>query len=126
MSKPKLAKLNNAIKSLVGDDPETIDDFRGIVLDAWKQRKQEAAEHNEAIRTITGTVSKLSQMAGSGQGGMSVPQALSALVRQARARTLDPAIKRGFDEMVDTAEKYFPHLIAGRVRMVCWICSPKA
>jgi hypothetical protein len=111
LSKQQLAKLDKAISSLIGgDNADMVGEFRDIVMDAWQQKKQEAIDHNEAIRTITGAAAKLS---GAKQGA-ATPQALSALVRAARNRTLDPSVKRGFDEMVDSAERSYPHLLGGR------------
>lgn len=110
LSKQKLKWLNKAIESLVGTNEEMQSDFRKLVIEAWKQKKEEAAMHNEAIRHATGTAAKMSDA----HSGARTPQSLGHLVKAARNRTLDPSTKRGFDQMVDAMEKQFPHLIAGK------------
>ena len=108
ISPAKLKELDSKIASVVGDDPQAIADFRPVVFDAWKMKTQEVAEKNEAIVDITGTSWKMV-----GQSGEGSPQALAALVRKARQGTIDPAQQRAFDEMVDSAQKNYPHLIGG-------------
>ena len=92
--------VNKAISELISSDPQTIEDFRPILISAWKQKLDEAAQHNHAFREIVGT---------------RTPQFMSALVRQARNNTLDPSSKKNFDIMVHSAESgRFGHLLQGR------------
>ncbi len=100
LSTRKRNEVNKAIADLVSDNPDIIEEFRPILVSAWKQKVQEANEHNQAIRQITGT---------------KTPQAMSALIRGARNKTLDPAEKKNFDIMVHGAETGpFGHLLQGR------------
>ncbi len=92
--------VNKAISELISTDPQTIEDFRPILISAWKQKRDEVAQHNQAFREIVGT---------------KTPQVMSTLVRQARNNTLDPATKKNFDIMVHSAENgRFGHLLQGR------------
>lgn len=100
LSTRKRNEVNKAISDLVSDNPNVIEEFRPILINAWKQKVQEANDHNQAIRQITGT---------------KTPQAMSALIRGARNKTLDPSEKRNFDIMVHSAETGpFGHLLRDR------------
>lgn len=92
--------VNKAISELISPDPHIIEAFRPILISAWKQKRDAVNEHNQAFRQIVGTTT---------------PQSMSALVRQARNNTLDPATKKNFDIMVHSAESGpFGHLLQGR------------
>lgn len=99
LSTRKRNQVNALIADLVSDNPEIVEEFRPILINAWKQKIQEVNDHNQAIRQITGT---------------RTPQGMSALIRGARAKTLNPAEKKNFDIMVDSAENSeFAHYLQG-------------
>lgn len=92
--------VNKAISELISPDPHIIEAFRPILISAWKQKRDTVNDHNQAFRQIVGT---------------NTPQVMSALVRSARNKSLDPATKRNFDIMVHGAESgLFGHLLQGR------------
>jgi hypothetical protein len=115
VSKAMNTKLERRIKSTIGDDPEIIKAFKPIVFHAWKQLTQEANDNNQAIRQVTNTAASLYDSAKHDTDSVSAPpQKLTALIRMARNGSLDPAAKKGFDLMVDNAQRNYPQYLAGR------------
>ena len=115
VSKAMNTKLERRIKATIGDDPEIIKAFKPIVFQAWKELTQEANDHNQAIRQVTNTAASLYDSTRKDASSVSAPpQKLTALIRMARSGELDPSQKRGFDLMVDNAQKNFPQYLAGR------------
>lgn len=117
VSKRKLNEVDAAIKAALGDNPEVIAAFRPLVFEAWDQLTKEAKDHNAAVREMTGatarTLADTVDAAGHTTGAQTM-QKLSAMVRKARLGTLDPAKKKGFDELVDSFERNYPHMLGGR------------
>jgi hypothetical protein len=115
VSKAMNARLERSIRNLTGDDPEMVKAFKSVVFDAWKQMTQEVNDHNQAIRQVTNTAASLYDSMGHDTDSVSgAPQKLTALVRMARNGSLDPSQKKGFDLMVDNAQRNFPQYLAGR------------
>jgi hypothetical protein len=89
-------KLDGIVGEVVGDGDESKKQFfRSAVIDAWKQMKMEAEEHNDALRQITSALGK-------NHG------ALAANI----SKGIDVTRLRGFDELVDYAARHYPQLVA--------------
>ncbi|MCC7334439.1 MAG: hypothetical protein IT422_05065 [Pirellulaceae bacterium] len=97
LSKQGENKLDGIVNEVVGDgDQSKKEHFKQTALDAWKQMKSQAEDHNDAMREI------MAQFTKKGHGGIAA----------ALARGADPTKIRGFDEMVDYAAREFPHIVS--------------
>jgi hypothetical protein len=95
LSKQAMGKLNSAIKDAIGDNPEAVDHFRGVAMDAWKQLRDDAENHNDALRQIAGFFGKH-----------------HGALASNLTRGVDPSKIKGFDEMVDHAVREYPQLVS--------------
>jgi hypothetical protein len=115
VSTKKLNQLDATIRSTISDRQDIIDAFQPMVVQAWREMSREAEDHNSAMREITNAAKNYLDSKGYNERSQSrSPQSFAAMVRRARQRTMDPTKEKGFDEIVDRAEKQFPHLIQGR------------
>lgn len=97
LSKQGENKLDGIVNEAVGDgDQSKKDHFKQTALDAWRQMKSQAEEHNTAVREI------MAQFTKRGHGGIAA----------ALSKGADPTKIRGFDEMVDYAARAFPHIVS--------------
>jgi hypothetical protein len=100
---PRLKKkVKIAAEKWIGDDnPEAQEALEGVIPDAWRSIKNDVNEWNEGLRGIFGAVSK-------GRGNSLNSMALKV------SRAEDPMSIVGFDEYVDFARKYYPHIVANK------------
>jgi hypothetical protein len=116
LSTRKRNEVNKVIADLVSDNPEVIEEFRPILIDAWKQKAAEVNDRNNGFRQILGIFGKPKPGEATKPGevtGMS-PVQLMNLVKAARNKTLDPSTKKNFDVMVASAEAGpYGHLLEG-------------
>lgn len=89
-------KLDRAIADTLGDgDDAKARHLRGLAVDAWKQMKEHAESHNEALRAVTSFFGK--------HHG-----ALAANI----AKGIDPTRLKGFDELAEHAAREYPQLVS--------------
>lgn len=89
-------KLDAAINEAVGgDDLDKKEHFKKVALDAWKEMKSEADNHNDALRQLTSFFGK--------HHG-----ALAANI----SKGTDVTKIKGFDELIDHAVREYPQLIS--------------
>jgi hypothetical protein len=116
LSTRKRNEVNKVIADLVSDNPEVIEEFRPILIDAWKRKSAEVNDRNNGFRQILGIFGKPKPGETTKPGevtGMS-PAQLMNLVKAARNKTLDPSTKKNFDVMVASAEAGpYGHLLEG-------------
>ena len=116
LSTRKRNEVNKVIADLVSDNPEVIEEFRPILIDAWKRKSAEVNDRNNGFRQILGIFGKPKPGEATKPGevtGMS-PAQLMNLVKAARNKTLDPSTKKNFDVMVASAEAGpYGHLLEG-------------
>ena len=116
LSTRKRNEVNKVIADLVSDNPEVIEEFRPILIDAWKRKSAEVNDRNNGFRQILGIFGKPKPGEATKTGevtGMS-PAQLMNLVKAARNKTLDPSTKKNFDVMVASAEAGpYGHLLEG-------------
>ena len=90
------SKLDAAITEVVGgDDLDKKDHFKQVALEAWKDMKSVADDHNDALRQITAFFGK--------HHG-----ALAANI----SKGVDITKLKGFDEMIDHAVREYPQLLS--------------
>jgi hypothetical protein len=113
-------QLTDAIRKHLGSDDESmIDEFKQFHSEAHKQLTDEANETNRMIREITGTAKNLGESrSGFNEQGQQAsllrnPMETGKLMKKARQGLLDPSKEKGFDELVDWAERHYPHLLKG-------------
>ncbi len=88
-------RLNQVIKETVGENPEAVKYFKGIAIEAHKQIKDEAENHNDALRQISSFFGKhLGSMAANFTKGV------------------DPSKIKGFDELIDHAVREYPQVLS--------------
>lgn len=89
-------KLESAIANAVGgDDLDKKNYFKQVALDAWKQMKSDADDHNDALRQIAGHF------------GKSLGTLASNLTQG-----VDTAKIKGFDQLIDHAVREYPQIVS--------------
>lgn len=88
-------RLTQVIKETIGENPDAVAHFKGVAIDAWKQMKDEAENHNDALRQISSFFGKhLGSMAANLTKG------------------IDPSRIKGFDELIDHAVREYPQVLS--------------
>jgi hypothetical protein len=106
-------KLDREIKALIGsDNPGMIADFRKQVEESHRQLTEEAKQHNEVIRRLAGA----KEITVTGKDGNQHKRGnanLGAAVNWAKNTTGDYATKSGWDMVVDSINREYPHMLQG-------------
>jgi hypothetical protein len=119
LSKIALGRLNKAIRETIGDNPEAVDHFRGVALDAYKDIKQAAEQRNEAYRSILSFFDKEKTDTKILNRGTDKEKTVKAKQSENRNPLLkairngdDPSTIPHFDEMIEYAKREFPSAIS--------------
>lgn len=115
---PKDNKLNAAVNDAVGGNASAAQHFKTVALDAWKQMKDQADQHNEAYLGILDFFDKKKtdqRNIKTKDGGIRTidarqPENRNPLLKSVRNGE-DPSTIPRFDELVDFAKRTYPSAI---------------